>query len=90
MLMTTGFGLLASHAIISFKALPFSHEVKKAIHGITHVGAFTCASVGLAAVVLFKDAKQINQFYSVHAWLGIGAYSLYGLQVRGIHRLPTS
>jgi cytochrome b-561 len=82
MLMTTGFGLLASHAIISFKALPFSHELKKAIHAITHVAAFTCACVGLACVTIYKNASGNNHIYTTHAWLGIGAFALYGLQVR--------
>lgn len=82
MLMTTGFGLLASHAIISFKALPFSHEVKKAIHAVTHIAAFASACVALSVVVLYKNATGNSHLFTTHAWIGIGAFGLYGLQVR--------
>jgi cytochrome b-561 len=67
-------------AIIGFKALPFKHTTKKAIHGIFHFIAFGCATVAIVVVFLFKKSHGYDHLYSVHSWVGFGAYILYGLQ----------
>mmetsp|Transcript_2839 Transcript_2839/g.3829 ORF Transcript_2839/g.3829 Transcript_2839/m.3829 type:complete len:263 (+) Transcript_2839:216-1004(+) len=77
-------------AIVSFKTLPFSHECKKSFHMLLHTAALLLAFIGINAV--FKshnNAKPVplQNFYSLHSWVGIAAICLYSLQyIFGFYR----
>lgn len=68
-------------AIISYKTLPFTKEVKKIIHLVLHTIALALGIVGVIAAFKYHNESNIANLYSLHSWIGIGVISLYGVQV---------
>ncbi|KAJ6808481.1 putative ascorbate-specific transmembrane electron transporter 1 [Iris pallida] len=79
-LMLIGFVILGGEAIVSYKALPFSKEVKKLIHLIIHAIAAVLGAVGIYAAFKFHNESGIANLYSLHSWVGLGTICLYGIQ----------
>ncbi|KAG9441142.1 hypothetical protein H6P81_016996 [Aristolochia fimbriata] len=79
-LMLIGFVILGSEAIISYKALPFSKEVKKLIHLVLHAIALVLGIVGIYAAFKFHNESGIANLYSLHSWIGLGTICLYAIQ----------
>uniref|UniRef100_A0A1D1YHK6 Putative ascorbate-specific transmembrane electron transporter 1 n=1 Tax=Anthurium amnicola TaxID=1678845 RepID=A0A1D1YHK6_9ARAE len=79
-LMLIGFIILGSEAIISYKTLPWSKEVKKLIHLILHAIAVVLGAVGIYAAFKFHNESGIVNLYSLHSWVGLGTICLYGIQ----------
>ncbi|XP_043710212.1 probable ascorbate-specific transmembrane electron transporter 1 [Telopea speciosissima] len=79
-LMLIGFIILGGEAIISYKAIPLSKEVKKVIHLTLHFIALILGIVGIYAAFKFHNESSIANLYSLHSWLGIGVICLYGIQ----------
>jgi len=54
--------------------------VLKAVHGVlqTLTGAFIALALAFAAA--YKASNSGAHFWSVHAWVGAGAITLYALQ----------
>ncbi|CAK7337280.1 unnamed protein product [Dovyalis caffra] len=79
-LMLIGLVIIGGEAIISYKSLPLTKEVKKVIHLVLHAIAIVLGCVGIAAA--FKNHNETNtpNLYSLHSWLGIVIISLYGIQ----------
>ncbi|KAK8921982.1 Transmembrane ascorbate ferrireductase 1 [Platanthera zijinensis] len=78
--MLIGFIVIGGEAIISYKSLPLSKEVKKLIHLILHATAIVLGIVGIWADFKFHNDSGITNLYSLHSWVGIGTISLYGIQ----------
>ncbi|KAK1284004.1 putative ascorbate-specific transmembrane electron transporter 1 [Acorus calamus] len=78
--MLIGFIILGGEAIISYKALPWSKEVKKLIHLILHVIALVFGAVGIYAAFKFHNESGIYNLYSLHSWVGLGTICLYAIQ----------
>lgn len=78
--MLIGFIVIGGEAIISYKSLPWSKEVKKRIHLILHAFAIVLGIVGIWAAFKFHNDSGIANLYSLHSWVGIGTISLYGIQ----------
>ncbi|KAK8951146.1 putative ascorbate-specific transmembrane electron transporter 2 [Platanthera zijinensis] len=78
--MLIGFIVIGGEAIISYKSLPLSKEVKKLIHLILHATAIVLGIVGIWAAFKFHNDSGIVNLYSLHSWVGIGTISLYGIQ----------
>jgi len=78
--MVIGFGFFGPVAATAFKLLPTNHDNAKMIHGVLHLLALSCASFGLWCVRYFKLSLHIDEWYSTHAWLGLGAFILYWAQ----------
>ncbi|KAI4347538.1 hypothetical protein L6164_008345 [Bauhinia variegata] len=79
-LMLIGLIIIGGEAIISYKSLPFSKEVKKLIHLILHAIALILGIVGICAAFKNHNESGIANLYSLHSWLGIGVIVLYGIQ----------
>jgi len=81
LLMVTGFASLYTQAALHFRLLPFGHEINKLIHMLTQTLAVIVTTIGLTAVVKFKEHIQvINQFYNPHGWIGITVWTLFVIQ----------
>ncbi|ONK71464.1 uncharacterized protein A4U43_C04F8930 [Asparagus officinalis] len=79
-LMLIGFIILGGEAIMSYRGLPWSKEVKKLIHLILHGIAIVLGAVGIYAAFKFHNESGIANLYSLHSWLGLGTICLYGIQ----------
>ncbi|XP_074585238.1 putative ascorbate-specific transmembrane electron transporter 1 [Curcuma longa] len=79
-LMLIGFIIIGSEAILSYKILPWRHEVNKIIHLVLHAIALVLGAVGVYAAFKFHNESGIDNLYSLHSWIGIGTISLYGIQ----------
>jgi len=75
LLMTLAFATLFSQAALHFRLLPYSHEVNKVFHMATNTLALIVSSTGLAVILKCKTFYPNYEFYSIHSWLGIGAFS---------------
>lgn len=76
------------HKIISFPAVLlyricrcFRRIYVKLLHAIFHALAFPCIVIGFLAVLDYHNKKGINNFYSLHSWIGFVAMGLFGIQV---------
>ena len=56
----TGFAFAMLAAMVSYKLLPFSHHVNKAIHTTCHSMALILVSAGLYAVAFYNNNNKIN------------------------------
>lgn len=68
-------------AIMSYKALPWSHEVNKLVHLVLHAIALVLGAFGIYCAFKFHNESGIVNLYSLHSWLGLGTICLYGVQV---------
>jgi len=79
-LMLIGFIVIGSEGIMSYKTLPWSHDKNKMAHLILHAVALFLGSFGVYAAFKFHNESGIDNLYSLHSWVGLGAIILYGLQ----------
>ncbi|XP_077223503.1 cytochrome b561/ferric reductase transmembrane protein family [Tasmannia lanceolata] len=79
-LMLIGFIIIGGEAIISYKAYPFSKEVKKLVHLILHGIAIILGAVGIYAAFKYHNESGIVNLYSLHSWIGLGTICLYAIQ----------
>lgn len=80
LLMLIGFIVLGGEAIISYKSLPLSKDVKKLIHLVLHAIALVLGIVGIYTAFKYHNESGIANLYSLHSWLGIGVIVLYAIQ----------
>ncbi|KAK0596909.1 hypothetical protein LWI29_020038 [Acer saccharum] len=79
-LMLIGLIIIGGEAIISYKSLPWSKQVKKIIHMALHAIALILGIVGICAAFKYHNESSIVNLYSLHSWLGIVIICLYGIQ----------
>jgi cytochrome b-561 len=48
---------------------------------LLHASALFLGSVGIYAALKFHNESGIDNLYSLHSWVGLGAICLYGTQV---------
>ncbi|RDX87858.1 putative transmembrane ascorbate ferrireductase 3, partial [Mucuna pruriens] len=80
LLMYSGFIFLAGEAMMSFQTVPSERKVRKLVHMGLHLIAIILGIVGLSAVFKFHDMGNYADVYSLHSWIGIGTFCLFGLQ----------
>ncbi|XP_027362721.1 probable transmembrane ascorbate ferrireductase 3 [Abrus precatorius] len=80
LLMFLGFIFLAGEAMMAFRTTPSERQTRKIVHMTLHLIAIILGIVGLNAVFKFHDMQQIANLYSLHSWIGIGTFCLFGLQ----------
>ncbi|XP_059451754.1 transmembrane ascorbate ferrireductase 1-like [Corylus avellana] len=80
LLMLIGLIVIGGEAIISYKSLPFTKEVRKLIHLVLHAIALILGIVGIIAAFKYHNESGIANLYSFHSWLGIGIIALYAIQ----------
>lgn len=79
-LMLIGFVILGGEAIISYKAYPWTKEVKKLLHLILHAIALILGAIGIYAAFKYHNESGIVNLYSLHSWIGLGTICLYAIQ----------
>ncbi len=55
--------------------------VVKILHMLLQVLALLCSGVGLKAVFRFHNKSGIPNMYSMHSWIGLPTFLMFGLQV---------
>ncbi|KAK1302728.1 putative transmembrane ascorbate ferrireductase 2 [Acorus calamus] len=79
-LMVIGFVLLNGEAMLAYKTISGTKNFKKAVHLAIQFVAFTLGLIGFWAALKFHNDKGIDNFYSLHSWLGLGCLFLFGIQ----------
>ncbi|KAH9794380.1 hypothetical protein WN944_011386 [Citrus x changshan-huyou] len=79
-LMFCGFVFLAGQAMMAYKTVFSSRIVQKTVHMLLHLTAFCLGVVGLCAVFKYHDMAGLTDMYSLHSWIGMGTFCLFGLQ----------
>ncbi|KAJ4850224.1 hypothetical protein Tsubulata_033546 [Turnera subulata] len=82
-LMFCGFIFLAGEAMMAYKTVPSQRAVQKFVHMILHLIALCLGIVGICAVFKFHDMVNAEDVYSLHSWIGLGTFCLFGLQFLG-------
>ena len=80
LIMFAGFIFLSSEAIVVFKIGNGDKMYQKAMHMTAQGAALFLAIVGLLAAYKFHIDNGIQNFYSLHSWLGLTTILLYAVQ----------
>ncbi|KAJ1387831.1 Cytochrome b561/ferric reductase transmembrane [Sesbania bispinosa] len=80
LMMYLGFIFLAGEAMMAFLTIPSERQMRKFVHMTLHLIAIILGIVGLCAVFKFHSMAHIANVYSLHSWIGIGTFCLFGLQ----------
>ncbi|XP_078428391.1 cytochrome B561-1 isoform X3 [Wolffia australiana] len=79
-LMVIGFILLYGEAMLAYKTIPGTRNFKKAVHfGIMFL-ALCLGTIGVWAAIKFHNEKGIDNFYSLHSWLGLASLIFFAIQ----------
>ncbi|CAL9072909.1 unnamed protein product [Musa textilis] len=79
-LMVIGFILLNGEAILAYKMMPGTKSFKKAVHLSIQFLALCLGLIGTWAALKFHNDKGIDNFYSLHSWLGLACILLFSIQ----------
>ncbi|KAJ4961797.1 hypothetical protein NE237_021707 [Protea cynaroides] len=79
-LMVIGLILLNGEAMLAYKTVSGTKSFRKAVHLTLQSVAFCLSVIGLWAAWKFHNDKGIDNFYSLHSWLGIACLFLFGIQ----------
>ncbi|CAJ1935454.1 unnamed protein product [Sphenostylis stenocarpa] len=79
-MMFFGFIFLVGQAILTYQTVPGTYETQKIVHLTLHLIAIILGIVGLCAVFKFHDMMNWADVDSLHSWIGIGTFCLFGLQ----------
>lgn len=79
-LMVYGLILLNGEAMLAYKTVSGTKNYKKAVHLIIQLLAFCLGTIGVWAAIKFHNDKGIDNFYSLHSWLGLACLILFGVQ----------
>lgn len=79
-LMVIGLVLMNGEAMLSYKTVSGTKSYKKLVHLFLQFLAFFLSVVGLWAAWKFHIDKGIDNFYSLHSWLGLACLLLFGIQ----------
>ncbi|KAG0461543.1 hypothetical protein HPP92_021477 [Vanilla planifolia] len=79
-LMVIGFVLLNGEAILAYRTISGTRNFKKTMHLAIQLFALCLGLVGIWAALKFHNDKGIDNFYSLHSWLGLISFSLFGIQ----------
>ncbi|KAL3526688.1 hypothetical protein ACH5RR_011344 [Cinchona calisaya] len=80
-LMVISLVLLNGEAILAYKTVPGTKNFKKLVHLSLQFLAFCLSVIGLWAAWKFHNDKGIDNFYSLHSWLGLASLFLFGIQL---------
>lgn len=79
-LMVISLVLLNGEAILAYKTVSGTKSFKKLIHLVVQFLAFCLAVIGVWAAIKFHNDKGIDNFYSLHSWLGLACLFLFSIQ----------
>ncbi|KAF8378828.1 hypothetical protein HHK36_030177 [Tetracentron sinense] len=66
--------------MMAYKTVATVKKVQKFIHLLIHLTAFILGIVGIYAVFKFHKRQSLPDMYSLHSWIGMGTFCLFGLQ----------
>lgn len=78
--MVIGLVLLNGEAALTYKTVLGTKNYKKLVHLFLQFVAFLFGIIGLWAAWKFHVDKGIDNFYSLHSWLGLFCLFLFGVQ----------
>ncbi|KAM1299534.1 hypothetical protein EV2_011267 [Malus domestica] len=79
-LMFFGFIFFAGEAMMAYKTVMSRHKVQKYVHALLHLVALSSGIFGICATFRYHDMRDIDHMYSLHSWIGLTTFILYGLQ----------
>nr|GEU94296.1 probable transmembrane ascorbate ferrireductase 2 [Tanacetum cinerariifolium] len=79
-LMVIGLVLLNGEAMLAYKTVSGTKSYKKLVHLSLQFLAFLFGIIGLWAAWKFHNDKGIDNFYSLHSWLGLACLFLFTVQ----------
>ncbi|KAL2504807.1 putative transmembrane ascorbate ferrireductase 2 [Abeliophyllum distichum] len=79
-LMVIGLVLLNGEAMLAYKTVSGTKNSKKLVHLSLQFLAFFLSIIGVWAALKFHNDKGIDNFYSLHSWLGLACLFLFGIQ----------
>lgn len=79
-MMLIGIIVLGGEATMSYRSLPGSRDARKRVHLMLHGIALLLGAVGIYAVFKYHNESKIPNLYSLHSWVGLGTFILYGIQ----------
>ncbi|KAM7516622.1 hypothetical protein LguiA_006205 [Lonicera macranthoides] len=79
-LMVISLVLLNGEAMLAYKTVSGTKSFKKLVHLTLQFLAFILSIIGVWAALKFHNEKGIDNFYSLHSWLGLACLFLFGIQ----------
>ncbi|XP_057524241.1 transmembrane ascorbate ferrireductase 2 [Amaranthus tricolor] len=79
-LMVISLVLLNGEAMLAYKTVPGTKVFKKRVHLFLQFLALSLAFIGVWSALKFHNDKGIDNFYSLHSWLGLACLFLFTLQ----------
>ncbi|CAH8329994.1 unnamed protein product [Eruca vesicaria subsp. sativa] len=79
-LMVIGLILFNGEAMLAYKSVQGTKNLKKLVHLSLQFTAFVLSLVGVWAALKFHIDKGIENFYSLHSWLGLACLFLFAFQ----------
>ncbi|XAR56022.1 Ascorbate ferrireductase (transmembrane) [Bertholletia excelsa] len=79
-LMLIGLVVLNGEAMLAYKTVSGTKSFKKFVHLSLQFLAFCLSIIGVWAALKFHIDKGIDNFYSLHSWLGLACLSLFTVQ----------
>ncbi|RWS12002.1 cytochrome b561-like isoform X2, partial [Dinothrombium tinctorium] len=82
--MVLGLVVVYGNSILVYRVLRKQRKYYlKLVHAALNFLAFIFASFAIFAVFDFHNRKNIPNMYSLHSWIGLGTFALFGLQFVG-------
>ncbi|WOG93180.1 hypothetical protein DCAR_0312461 [Daucus carota subsp. sativus] len=79
-LMVISLVLLNGEAMLAYKTVSGTKSFKKSVHLTLQFLAFFLSLIGVWAAIKFHNDKGIDNFYSLHSWLGLACLLLFSIQ----------
>ncbi|KAL1824384.1 hypothetical protein ACET3Z_011162 [Daucus carota] len=79
-LMVISLVLLNGEAMLAYKTVSGTKSFKKSVHLTLQFLAFFLSLIGVWAAIKFHNDKGIDNFYSLHSWLGLACLFLFSIQ----------
>ncbi|KGN51448.1 probable transmembrane ascorbate ferrireductase 3 [Cucumis sativus] len=78
--MLLGFVFMSGEAMMAYRTVRAEKRTKKIVHMALHLVAICMGIIGINAAFKFHDQVNLEDMYSLHSWIGIVTFCLYGLQ----------
>ncbi|KAG6601895.1 putative transmembrane ascorbate ferrireductase 3, partial [Cucurbita argyrosperma subsp. sororia] len=78
--MLLGFVIVSGEAMMAYKTVRADKMTRKIVHMALHFVAICMGIVGINASFKFHDMIKLEHMFSLHSWIGIVTFCLYGLQ----------
>ncbi|XP_028805829.1 probable transmembrane ascorbate ferrireductase 2 [Neltuma alba] len=79
-LMVVGLILINGEGMLAYKTISGTKSFKKVVHLTLQFLSFILSLIGLWAAWKFHNDKGIENFYSLHSWLGLACLLLFFIQ----------